>query len=195
MRTIASAASLAASIFFLNTNPLAACYGCQGGYYGGYYPVGAPAVQVAPPAPYAPPVVQPAPVYQAPVVQPPVVQNGPVVQTGPVIQTPPVVVEKGPTYIDPGPRYNGGYGRGYGRTVFYEQGPEIMVSYREYSPYGPGPAGYYDNGWNGGYDGGWYGGPVYGPAYYGPVYRPWVRPWRRPVVCSGGAFETGQLVC
>ena len=87
--------------------------------------------------------MQAAPVYQTP---PVVVQQGPT-----VVQTAPVVIDNtyvgGPGYNNGpgyggynGGYYNGGYnGGGYGRTVYYERGPEIPVSYSEYSPYGYGP--------------------------------------------------------
>jgi hypothetical protein len=41
MMRVTSAALLAGLIFSLFSSPVAACYGCQGGYY----PVGGPAVQ------------------------------------------------------------------------------------------------------------------------------------------------------
>ena len=140
------------------------------------------------------------------------------------MQTAPVVVDAAPRYYNGGYNsgyngnygYNGGYssngGYGYnggqsyydggsndygryGRTVYYERGPEIPVSYREYSPYGGNGYGYGGNGQYGyggnGYYGGNYEQPYYAPPPY-PYYRPY---YRRPVVCTGGAYETGQAIC
>ena len=106
-------------------------------------------MQVAPPV-YQNPQVYQAPVYQtAPVYQAaPVYQTPPVVvQQGPtVVQTAPVVVDAGPRYYNGGYSNNGGYGYNgspsyydggagyydggarYGRTIYYERGPEIFPS-------------------------------------------------------------------
>ena len=74
--------------------------------------------------------------------------------------------------------------------AYYERGPEIPVSYNEYTPYNNS---YGYNGYGYGastYYGGNYEQPYYAPPH--PYYRPY---YRRPVVCTGGAYETGQAIC
>lgn len=186
MRTVVSVASASVAALLVSlgvSGPASACYG--GNCYGGYYQVGAPVVQAAPPVvQVAPPVYHTAPVYQAPVVQAPpvVVQQAPVYQAPVVQAAPPIVVDAAPRYTEP--YRNEYYGEprhyGYGRTVYYERGPEYQVSYREYRPYGYGVRTYHE-------------GTYYAePYYHRPYYRPY---YRRPVVCSGGAYETGQALC
>jgi len=183
MRVVAFAALISLG----GVAPAAACYGnCN--YQGGYYQMGGPVVQAAPPV-----VVQQAPVYQAPmyqaapVYQAPVVVQQPPVYQAPFVQDAPVVVDAAPSgaYAEP---YQHNYQHSYGprhyegpryRTTYYERGPEYLVSQREYPAYDYGPRPYY-----GGYA---------EPYYYGrPYYRPY---YRRATVCSGGAYETGQAIC